>query len=215
MNFTNMIGKKFAFLTVVSLHGKNKHGQLVWLVKCACGCKKFVLGTNLRLGRTKSCGCKTKVFISKSATTHGMSRRGCKSSEYVTWANMIARCYKPSNPSYFRYGAVGITVCDRWMKFINFFEDMGKKPSPLYTIDRIKSNIGYEPGNCKWATKKEQSLNLCHTKVIQIGNERDSIAGWCKKAGISRVTYLCRVRQGWLQTEALTAKKGSKRGKNK
>jgi hypothetical protein len=71
---------------------------------------------------------------------------------------MKARCLDPNNEKYATYGALGISVCDRWLAFENFLADMGERPAGK-TIDRIENDRGYEPGNCRWATRSEQSFN--------------------------------------------------------
>lgn len=88
-------------------------------------------------------------------TTHGYS----KTSEYKTWQEMRRRCTDRSAKSWKYYGGRGIKVCRRWLKFENFIADMGRKPSPVHTIDRLDNNKGYEPGNCAWRTRKEQAAN--------------------------------------------------------
>lgn len=78
---------------------------------------------------------------------------------YLNWQTMIQRCENPKHPKYPIYGARGITVCERWKVFENFYADMGDRPSPHYSIDRKDNDKGYSPDNCRWATKREQLLN--------------------------------------------------------
>lgn len=91
---------------------------------------------------------------------HGHAVGGKLTSEYLAWHSMLARCYGTSNTSYRDYGGRGITVCDRWRaSFTDFFADMGQKPSPTHSLDRINNDAAYEPRNCRWATKSEQAKN--------------------------------------------------------
>jgi hypothetical protein len=98
-------------------------------------------------------GQKRKSF--PGSPTHGLRH----TSEYEAWHNMKLRCFNPRNPSYKNYGARGISVCIRWRTFENFYADMGPKPFPEYTLERINNDGSYEPDNCKWATRKEQWAN--------------------------------------------------------
>jgi hypothetical protein len=94
------------------------------------------------------------------ALKHGQRREGKTTREYETWCSMIGRCETESDTNFHNYGARGIKVCERWRtSFENFFADMGKRPSPKHSIDRIDVNKGYEPSNCRWATKETQMQN--------------------------------------------------------
>lgn len=111
-------------------------------------------------GRGRFCG-KSCAATGKnnSAFIHGHARKGAITPEYSIWAGMIKRTSNPSCTNYSYYGGRGIKVCARWQTFPNFLADMGLKPSPQHSIERINNDGDYEPSNCKWATKLEQRLN--------------------------------------------------------
>ena len=110
----------------------------------------------LRRGLIQSCGCYRAEWNSRTHRTHGMYG----TPEYNAWKAMKQRCYDPGWPAFADYGARCITVCDRWREsFQAFFDDMGKRPSKLHTLDRINNDGHYEPSNCRWATAKQQANN--------------------------------------------------------
>jgi hypothetical protein len=164
--FIDRTGQKFGRLTVIERkEGHSRSNKVLWICECECGEKAIVESENLRGGKTKSCGCLI-VGIGKKLLRPGYTNRKgnathgkYKSKEYSTWLGMRSRCNNPTSYAYEYYGGRGIKICDRWNKFENFYEDMGPKPSPKHTVDRIENNGNYEPGNCRWATKKEQCAN--------------------------------------------------------
>jgi hypothetical protein len=126
-----------------------------WLCTCDCGNEHVASASNLVGRRTSSCGCVNNRVRSECHRTHGRS----KTTEWHIWCAMRQRCDNPRNPSYSAYGGRGITVCDSWRTFANFFADMGERPSLKHTLDRINNNGNYEPTNCRWATYAEQNSN--------------------------------------------------------
>lgn len=127
----------------------------MWLCKCDCGREATIAGKYLRNGRTQSCGCLRKEVTRAASITHGKSR----SATYAVYRAMLNRCYNEKQMGYARYGAIGVKVCDRWLEgFGNFLIDMGERP-PDMSLDRINPFGIYEPSNCRWATRVQQSQN--------------------------------------------------------
>lgn len=125
---------------------------------------------------------------------HGESR----SPEYRAWQMKRLRCHQPSNAAYSGYGDRGITVCDRWMSSVEaFIEDMGRKPSPLHEIDRIDNDKGYEPDNCRWATRKQNDRNRRSNHHLTVNGETLTIAEWAERTGILHSTITKRLAAGW------------------
>jgi hypothetical protein len=154
--FVDLTGKRFGRLTVLSYQGRPKPSFHVWQCGCDCGNETVIEGSRLKSGKAKSCGCLRRELSAARRLRHGRT----DTAEHNTWIGMKGRCYNPANPKFYRYGGRGITVCERWRdNFENFAADMGPRPSPLHSIDRIDNDRGYEPGNCRWATQLEQQRN--------------------------------------------------------
>ena len=119
--------------------------------------------------------------------------------EYRVWRGMIARCTIKSHKSWRHYGERGIVVCERWLDFWNFLSDMGKRPTPKHEIDRIDNDGNYEPGNCRWATRKEQMLNSRNTLMVLLDGERVTSIEAQKRLGIHEATLWARIHRGEIQ----------------
>jgi hypothetical protein len=178
MKLVDLTGEKFGRLTVKSKakSARTKSGRSLvsWNCICVCGEQITVLGENLKKGRTKSCGCYAKekaVFQGKTNNLkHGNNRKSHSTPEYSAWQSMITRCERPKSRGYENYGGRGISVCKEWREsFERFFWDMGIRPSDSHSLDRIDSNGNYEPSNCRWATKTEQSRNVRAAKTNSTG----------------------------------------------
>jgi hypothetical protein len=124
--------------------------------------------------------------------------------EKHAWTNLIKRCTDPSATGYQEYGARGITVCKEWSNFEQFLKDMGARPSNKHSIDRINNDLGYAPGNCRWATREEQANNRSDNLRIEYLGEALTASQWAKKLGLARNTIYNRYHQG-LREEALFA----------
>jgi hypothetical protein len=111
---------------------------------------------------------------------------------------MKRRCYNPNNDQYHLYGERHIVVCDRWRKsFVNFLADMGPKPFPEASVERISNDGNYEPGNCKWATKMEQSQNTRKVRLLTYKGVTMCLRAWARKLGITHQTLRLRIERGW------------------
>ncbi len=151
----NLVGQRFGKLTVVRRVCNDDSGGSRWLCHCDCGVEREIASHNLRTGHTASCGC---AHARHGETRHG----GWQSAEYTAWHNMITRSTNAKLPQWKDYGGRGITVCERWLGehgFENFLADVGRKPSPELTLDRIDNDGNYEPGNVRWTTHHDQQMN--------------------------------------------------------
>lgn len=170
----DMVGKRFSRLLVLraapGLGGK-------WECRCDCGREVTVGGSAMRKGNNKSCGCLYEERL--HFKTHGH----CSDPLFTTWSNMITRCTKPKSDHYKAYGGRGIKVCDRWMDFPNFRDDMGPRPAG-HSLDRINNDGNYEPGNCRWATKQEQYSNLQRTVRLTCRGETLTQSEWARRVGV-------------------------------
>jgi len=157
--FINLTGDRFGRLTVRHRDNSGRK-DAKWVCECDCGKLKSAMAYNLKSGATLSCGCLRKEATSARCKTHGQSPATGKSAspEWNSWNSMKQRCSNPKRKSYSDYGGRGITVCQRWASFENFLADMGTRPDG-YTLDRIDNEKGYEPGNCRWASRRDQRLN--------------------------------------------------------
>lgn len=140
---------------------------------------------------------------------HGLTRNMTRPPEYNAWHQMISRCRNPNKPRYRDYGARGIDVCERWLSFVAFIEDMGPRPGPDYSLDRIDNDKGYEPGNCRWATRIEQGSNKRNNHLLTHDGRTQSRAAWARETGLCQETIKRRLIRGWTVTEALTTPLGS------
>lgn len=172
---SNMAGQRFSNLLVIAeaepdLTEKGQRKRRV-MCRCDCGQVTIVKATSLRSGNTKSCGCLQAENRFTSTLKHGHNKIGRRTKTYISWCNMKQRCLNPRNEKYQDYGGRGIKICKRWLtSFENFLEDMGEKPKGL-TLDRIDNDGNYEPGNCRWATQKEQQNNRRNTPSTTISPE--------------------------------------------
>ena len=187
VNRDDISGQSFGLLTVKSLLGsyKNKH---FWRCVCACGGVVDVATTPLRNGNTKSCGCIARAKTVLRNTTHGMGKHPL----YGMWRRMLQRCEDTKCGDYKYYGLRGITVCARWHDFPSFVSDVGDRPDG-HTLERVRNDEGYGPGNFKWATRQEQMQNTRQTRLIEHEGRVKSVSAWAREFGIKPRTLSARL----------------------
>lgn len=172
-------GRVFGRLTVTGDAPDPRPGRRYLRCVCECGVTKAIYLGSLTTGVTASCGCLRAEMTSERRKKHGLSR----SPTYNSWMGMKARCLKRACQAYKNYGGRGITVCDRWMSFENFLADMGECP-PGMSIERLRNEDGYEPGNCEWATDKEQANNKRSNRVFELDGEQKTISQIAELKGL-------------------------------
>lgn len=171
-----------------------------------CGTERLVVLKSLTSGRSRSCGCLDREVIATRnrilKRTHGESHRGGQgpTPEYLSWAGMKTRCTNPKTPDWKNYGGRGIRICDRWLGpdgFANFLADMGRRPSSDHTLDRHPDPNGdYAPGNCRWATKKQQARNNRRVRRWTVNGETHCPGEWVEITGLPWSTLDQRSRHG-------------------
>lgn len=159
-DLTGEIISRLTVIKMVSPPSDKRNSR--WLCRCVCGKEITVQLGNLTNGHTKSCGC--------IRVKHGRRRVGMRDRTYQSWDHMVQRCTNPGNDAWKYYGELGVKVCQRWLKFENFLEDMGVRPNDT-SLDRIDPWGNYEPKNCRWASREIQSYNKRYVKMVQVGNK--------------------------------------------
>lgn len=196
MRLVDLIGKRFGELTVLG-RAPDRMRRRRWLCICSCGTTKIIEGMALKQGKTRSCGCHQGRII------HGHNRGYTASRTHRSWSTMKTRCLDHNNSGFKFYGARGIQICERWMDFQNFLADMGERP-PNTSIERRDNNGNYEPGNCYWATRAEQSNNTRRNIWLEHQGQRHTVSVWARKVGLAPSTLATRIKRGWSVERALT-----------
>lgn len=183
----SLIGSKFSYLTVIGYSPK-PHAKS-WECRCVCGNITWRAKYQLMSKKGKSCGCKKVLFSGAARRVHGMH----KTPEHSAWMSMKYRCLNKNCKQYKNYGGRGIKICKKWSDpktgFLNFFADMGVKPTLTHCLERIDNNKGYNPSNCKWATRLEQARNRRSTVMVTYRGKKISLSELAEKFGLKRQIY--------------------------
>jgi hypothetical protein len=204
----NLSGQKFHRLLVIRYLGSYNE-QPYWLCRCDCGNQSAVVGSKLKSGSTKSCGCYINEIRGPAHTTHGQTG----SLLHRRWADMLTRCRNPKFKHFHNYGGRGISVCERWHTFENFFADMGEPPTRLHQIDRKNNNGNYEPDNCHWVTRTAQARNTRKNVFLTANGETHCVSEWAEILGLRPTMINKRRYRGWTDDECLGFKERLKAAK--
>ena len=203
----NLVGQTIGHLIVIGDSPVNLGEKSEWKCRCICGKEITEKTIYLRRGGPRSCGCIPCDRRSKNKKPPSKT----SSKEYNSYACMKARCLNPANIGYKDYGGRGIKVCERWINsFDNFYADMGERPSPRHSLDRINVNGNYEPSNCRWSTPEEQCRNTRRTRHYKWKGEMRSLPEICSMEQVpnSRMYY-------WLASGSLSINEAVERSKNR
>lgn len=198
------VGMRHERLVVVDIISSNwRTGRIV--VRCDCGTTKDV--HRKRWGEFMSCGCSQKEAARQTGyanKTHGVLCSHARPREFRAWESAKRRCFNPSEKSYKNYGARGITMCTEWRDdFKAFLDHVGPCPSDDLTLDRKDVNGNYEPGNCRWATRKTQAINRRSSVFIEHDGRRMTVSDWAAEYGILDGTLRRRLKRGVPFSEAV------------
>jgi len=200
-NFGDLTGQRFGRLIAVSSFTRNH--DCYWLCHCDCGNTVNVRDDHLKNGGTRSCKCLMREIVGAGTQrTHGKS----KTPLFQTWCNIKSRCYNPKCAEYRVYGKLGVTLYKPWLDDFEAFEiGVGPRPSPQHSLDRFPDPAGnYEPGNVRWATKKEQARNKRNNVVLELNGVRKCLSEWAEVTGLKFAAIRSRLGRGWSVERTLT-----------
>lgn len=192
-----LTGARFGRLLVVTRAHKDNQQAWTWLCRCDCGREVHVRGATLKAGKTSACA---SCATSMGNRTHGSTGTPL----YERWRAMLNRCENPNQRAWKDYGGRGIKVCDEWHQFEAFARDIGPTFEPHLELDRINVDGHYEPGNCRWATRREQQNNRRNNHLITWREHTQTVYEWAVVLGLKPNTLLYRIRRGWSLDRAMT-----------
>lgn len=204
-NIVDLAGEVYGALTVLELAEKREGSPRAWWVcRCECGQTIEAMGNTLKRGMKKACGVDGHFWRPARGQHYVDPNRRTLRPEYKSWSSMKDRCLNPNHDKFKHYGGRGITVCAEWLdSFDAFCADMGPRPEGT-SIERDDVNGNYEPGNCRWATPKEQARNQRRTIFVEYEGVRQKLCDLCERFGLPLSNVRGRLVSGWDLHEALT-----------
>lgn len=199
-------GTVYGGLTVLSEDPvRTTDSRIKWICQCECGVMLSVRSRSLLRGQT-SCGCRAREQLRLRSTTHGFTagKYADHAPEFAAWNTMHERCKNPKHNRYHCYGGRGITVCPEWSDFARFIADMGRRPSPNHSIDRINNDLGYSRENCRWSTRKEQARNMSRNHWLTFEGQTLTMVEWAERMSLPYKCLKHRIYAGWNVGDALT-----------
>lgn len=187
----SLVGRTFGKLTVIADAPNIPTEGSRSICTCACGVTKIMTNSNVK--RSKSCGCEASKGV---PAVHGHARHGYVTPIYRAWQSMRSRCYSLTHPAFADYGGRGITVCDEWVDFQIFMQDMGPRPSGM-TLERVNNALGYSKDNCVWKTQKEQTRNQRSNRVFTVRGITACASALAEHFGVPYHRTLMRLKRGW------------------
>lgn len=202
-------GDRYGRLQIVKTFTRQRDGRRMAHVVCDCGKKKDVQRGNLSSGHTTSCGCYHAERVRKANTKHGHTPQ--RTPTYLAWNSMVTNCTCRSSGGWDRLGAIGVTVCERWLGergFEHFLADMGSRPDGLALTRRDKAK-GYTPSNTYWATRRETDRNTVRNTFYKVGTREQCLVDWAAEYNIPKSTLHYRVvTRGMSMRDALDVGRG-------
>lgn len=211
------------FERLVAREYERRGKTLWWRCDCDCGASVWVRSQDLRRKSTRSCGCLQEETRRLTLIKHGHTANGNYTAEWKTWNGIVGRTSSgnANDANYRKYGARGVRMCDGWrLDFEKFFRDLGPKPGPNFSVDRIDNARGYECGscddckargatpNCEWRTYRDQALNRRTTRWITYQGRTMCMKDWANELGVHPALILRRLQRGWDVERALTEPAG-------
>jgi hypothetical protein len=204
---TIAIGQRFGRLIATkACAARSKGRHIMWQCKCDCGKEVTAKAYRLRHGYVRSCGCLRDEQSFCRVYKHGaagQSNGAYPSPEYRAWLGARMRCNNSNDGAYANYGGRGITFCEQWNTFERFFADMGPRPGPEYSLERIDNSKGYCPGNVKWGTLLEQANNKRNSRTITLDGQTKTLSQWARHTGLKPGTIWRRLQLGWSSKQVL------------